>query len=610
MDLKEKVASFPKRPGVYLIRDGEGEVLYVGKAKSLRTRVRSYLRDGGDGRPHIRLLMARARDVDYIITTTEKEALILENSLIKKHHPRYNVELRDDKTYLSLRLSAKEKFPKLTLVRRIKNDGAEYFGPYSSAGKLRETVDLLHKLFPLRQCSDREFTSRTRPCLYHTTRGCPAPCMELIDQAGYGALVDEIRLFLRGRKQKLIERLKSEMKRAAEDERFEEAATLRDRLLAVETTLLKQKAVTHKPVDRDAIGVVREGAEAQFVVLVIRSGVLIDSRAYYFKNLDEDDGEIVSEFIRRYYRENRIVPGEIVIGSDPGEEEREVLEQWLAEKREKKVNIILPKRGERLELLQMACENGEKLLAERRRSKVGYETALEELRQRLSLPAPPRRMECYDISNIQGKNPVGSMVTFLDGFPDKEHYRRFKIKTVEGADDFAMMREVLLRRFARDSGGWEYPDLVVIDGGKGQLAAALAAMEERGAGQVPVIGLAKSRPIPGSEGLKSPERIFLPGRMNPLTPSKNSSAIFLLQRIRDEAHRFAIEFYRKSHRKEAVSSALEKIPGVGPQKRKALIARFGSLKKVKGATHEELSNAEGIGPTLALEILKHLNNVG
>jgi len=610
MDLKEKVASFPKRPGVYLIKDGEGEVLYVGKAKSLRTRVRSYLRDGGDGRPHIRLLMARARDIDYIITASEKEALILENSLIKKHHPRYNVELRDDKTYLSLRLSTREKFPKLTLVRRIKNDGAEYFGPYSSAGKLRETVNLLHKLFPLRQCSEREFSSRTRPCLYHTTRGCPAPCMGLVDEEGYGALVEEILLFLRGRKQKLIDRLTEEMKEAAGDERFEEAAVLRDRLAAVETTLLRQKAVTHKPVDRDAIGVVREGAEAQFVVIVIRSGVLIDSRAYYFKNLDEDDGEVVGEFIRRYYRENRIVPAEIVVGSDPSEDDREVMEQWLGEKRGKKVSIIIPKRGERLELLQMARENGEKLLAERRRSKVGYETALEELRQRLSLPSPPRRMECYDISNIQGTNPVGSMVTFLDGFPDKDHYRRFKVKTVEGADDFAMMREVLLRRFARNSGGWEYPDLVVIDGGKGQLAAALAAMEERGAGHVPVIGLAKSRPIPGAEGAKSPERIFLPGRLNPLTPSKNSSAIFLLQRIRDEAHRFAIEFYRKRHRKETISSALEKIPGVGPAKRKALITRFGSLKRVREASVEELSSVEGIGPTLAMEISEHLKNNG
>jgi excinuclease ABC subunit C len=549
--------------------------------------------------------MERARSIEFIVTESEKEAFFLENSLIKRHRPRFNVDLRDDKTYYSLRLPVKDRFPRLTLVRKIKDDGALYFGPYSSARDLHDTIDLIHKVFPLRHCSEREFASRKRPCLYQATRGCKAPCSGLISEESYRLLVDEVILFLKGKNKKLIQLLKNGMEKAASEERFEEAALLRDRIRAVEATLEKQKVVDHGGIDRDVVGWVREGGEAQAAILVIRSGLLIDRRGYYLKNLFEDDEEALAEFVRRYYGGERIIPAQILLGTDIGHEAKAIGE-WLTEKRGKKVVILNPRRGEGVSLLRLADKNARELLDQRRKSKVGFETALEELRLRLSLPQPPRKIECYDISNIQGTAPVASMVAFLDGMPLKEGYRKFSIKSVIGQDDFAMMAEVIRRRFSRSEEGWEWPDLVVIDGGPGQLSAAKVAMEEAGAGSVPVIGLAKSRPIPGAEGVKSPERIFLPGRKNPLVPSRNSSALFILQRIRDEAHRFAVEYHRKRRASSTISSALDGIGGVGPSRRKALLKRFGSVAGILRASAEEIAGIEGIGRRLAETILKSL----
>ncbi|TAL15637.1 excinuclease ABC subunit UvrC [bacterium] len=605
MELKAKAGQFPASPGVYLMKDEGGRIIYVGKAVNLRARVKSYFREGADGRPQIPLLMERARDIEFIVTESEKEAFFLENSLIKRHHPRFNVDLRDDKTYYSLRLPVKDRFPRLTLVRKVKDDGALYFGPYSSARDLHDTIDLIHKVFPLRHCSEREFTSRKRPCLYQATRGCKAPCSGLISEEEYRHLVDEVVLFLNGKNKKLIQLLKNGMERAAIEERFEEAALLRDRIRAVETTLEKQKVVSHGGIDKDVVGWVREGSEAQAAILVIRSGLLIDRRGYYMKNLFEDDEETLAEFVRRYYGGERIIPAQILLGTGIGHE-AEAIGEWLTEKRGKKVTILNPRRGEGVSLLRLADKNARELLDQRRKSKVGFETALEELRVRLSLPHPPRKIECYDISNIQGTAPVASMVAFLDGMPLKEGYRKFSIKSVAGQDDFAMMAEVIRRRFSRSEDGWEWPDLVVIDGGPGQLSAAKVAMEEAGAGQVPVIGLAKSRPIPGAEGVKTPERIFLPGRKNPLILSRNSSALFILQRIRDEAHRFAVEYHRKRRSTSTISSALDGISGVGVARRKALLKRFGSVAGILRASAEEIAGVEGIGKNLAETILKSL----
>ncbi len=606
MDLMEKASHFPTRPGVYRMMDVQGRVLYVGKAKNLRSRVRSYFREGADGRAHVRFLMARVKDLDYVVTGSEKEALILENTLIKRHRPRYNINLRDDKTYLSLRLDVQNHFPRLSMVRQVKADGALYFGPYSSARSLRETVELIHTIFPLRQCSEREFRARARPCIYCQMRGCKAPCCGLVEEEEYRRVVDQVVLFLRGRRSQLLEDLRRAMERASADLDYEEAARLRDRVRAIELTLERQKAVTHKPVDRDVVALCREGAEAQVVVLVVRSGNLIDRRSYYLADVQLEQPDVMVQFLQQYYRGDRIVPADVAVGVEVGDGERETLEAWLGEKRGGRVKIVRPRRGERAALLRMAEENARELLEERRKTKVGYEAALEELQRRLHLDKPPRRIECYDISNVQGREAVGSMVTFVDGFPRKDDYRRFAIRTVEGADDFAMLYEVIRRRLARKN--WVLPELLVVDGGKGQLAVAERALEDTGVEGVALASLAKARALPGKgEAVEhSRERVFLPGRKNPVPFAPNSSALFLLQRIRDEAHRFAIAYHRKQRSRKTLSSILEGVPGIGKSRRKALLRRFGSLKRLREASAKEIARTPGFSETLAARIADHL----
>jgi excinuclease ABC subunit C len=588
--------------------DAQGKVLYVGKAKDLRARVRTYLRDGADGRPRVRFLMARVADIDFVVTDSEKEALILENTLIKRHRPRYNVDLRDDKTYLSLRLDVQNPFPRLTMVRQIKRDGALYFGPYSSARSLRETLEVVQRIFPLRQCSEREFRQRTRPCLYCQIRGCKAPCCGMVDPGAYREIVDQVTLFLRGRSGQLLDDLRRAMDDAAGRLEFEEAGRVRDRIRAVELTLERQKAVTHRPVDRDVVALVREGTEVQAVVLVVRAGNLIDRRAYHFAEVQAEDPEVAAQFVQQYYRGDRIVPAEVVVGAALLAEDRGLLEEWLGEKRGRKVAVVTPRRGEKAELVEMGEENARELLAERRRTKVGYDAALTELRDRLHLTSVPRRMECYDISNVQGRQAVGSMVTFLDGFPLKDGYRRFVVRTVAGSDDFAMLYEVLSRRLSRrNQEGWELPDLLLVDGGRGQLSMAEKALADAGV-TVPAAGLAKARPLPGTgEGVEhSRERVFLPGRVNPVILPRNSNGLFLLQRLRDEAHRFAITHHRQRRTRASLASVLETIPGVGEKRRKALLKNFGSLKRLREATAEEVAAVPGISAAQARRIVEEL----
>lgn len=610
MDLKEKVSHFPTRPGVYRMCDAQGRVLYVGKAKNLRARVRSYFREGADGRAQVRFLMAKVADIEFVATDTEKEALILENTLIKRHHPRYNLDLRDDKSYLSLRLDVQNPFPRLTPTRRIQRDGALYFGPYSSARNLRETVELIYRLFPLRQCSEGELKRRMRPCLYCQIRGCRAPCCGRTDAAGYRRLVDQVVLFLKGRGGELVGHLRHAMTAAAERQDFEEAARLRDQLRAIEQTLERQKAVSHQPVDRDVVALVREGSETQAAVLVIRSGNLLGQRPYYLTDTYGDDAEVVTAFLQQYYRDDRIVPGEVLVGLDPRPENRALLEDWLGERRGRRVHIVRPRRGEKAALVRMAEDNAVELLAERRRTKVGYTAALEELQRRMGLPVLPRRMECYDVSNVQGQQAVGSLVTFVDGFPHKPGYRRFAIRTVVGSDDFAMLYEVLRRRLGRRGEGWELPDLMVIDGGKGQLGMAERALADAGVTGVALAGLAKARTLPGTgEAVQhSPERVFLPGRKNPVVLAPHAPGLFLLQRIRDEAHRFAVEYHRKRRSRATLHTALDEIPGVGEQRRRALLRRFGSVQRVGEASVEELATVPGISTGLATAIAAALGS--
>ncbi len=608
MDLQEKVSHFPTRPGVYLMEDAQGRVLYVGKAKDLRARVRSYFRQGGDERPRVKFLMARVEDIEPVVTDSEKEALILENTLIKRHRPRYNVDLRDDKTYLSLRLDVQNPFPRLTAVRQVKPDGAVYFGPYSSGRSLKETVELLGRLFPLRQCSDRELRVRERPCLYHDTRGCRAPCCGRVGEEEYRRWVDEVLSFLKGRGGKLLAGLQADMAAAAAALRFEEAARLRDRVRAIQHTLERQKAVTHEAVDRDVVGLVREGSEAQFAVLVVRAGNLIDRRGYYFADLQAEDPEVVTQFLQQYYRGDRIVPGEVLVPVPLGDE-AEALGAWLAETRGRRVRLVHPRRGEKAALLAMAAENARELLAERRRTKVGYEAALGELQARLHLPGPPRQIECYDVSNVQGAEAVASLVTAVDGFAHQDGYRRFVIRTVPGSDDFAMLYEALTRRLARrGEAGWELPDLILVDGGRGQLGAAQRALDDAGVASVALAGLAKARALPGAgEAVEhSPERVFLPGRVNPVVLPRNSAGLFLLQRVRDEAHRFAVEHHRKRRGRAGLASALDAVPGVGKRRRQALLKHFGSLGKLRDATPAELAAVPGISEALAARILAGL----
>ncbi len=607
MDMTDKIKSLPPLPGVYIMKDDSGRVLYVGKAKRLKDRVRSYLRPGSDGRAHIRFLMDRAKDLEWVVTASEKEALILENTLIKKHRPRYNIDLKDDKTYLSLRIDRREEFPRIDLVRQVKRDGATYLGPYSSARDLRATVDMLLKLFPLRTCGDRDFATRTRPCLYHWTRGCRAPCTGMIGRKAYGEMVDEVILFLKGKNRLLTRRMKEEMARAAADERYEEAALFRDRLLAVESTLERQKTVTWKPVDRDVIAWTREGAEIQAVVLIVRGGAVIDRRAYHFADVPYEDAEFAADFIRSYYRDERIVPRTVVVQElDP--EECGALSEWLSEKSGQRVTISVAPGGEKGESLSMASENAVALLAERRKTKAGFEAALKELGARLALPSPPETIECFDVSLFQGGGAVASMVVFTGGQPDKARYRRFRIRTVEGTDDFAMLYEAVTRRLAkRDEAGWELSDLMVIDGGPGQLGSVLKALSDAGGRVQPVVSLAKARTLPGrGDPEKSPERVFIPGRKNPLTLSRNSSALFMLQRVRDEAHRFAVAFHRNVRKKKAFASGLDGVPGLGPARKKMLLKVFGGVGAVRAATPQEIASKTSLPFKVAKAVVEKL----
>jgi excinuclease ABC subunit C len=601
VSLSERVDALPTTPGVYLFKNARGRVLYVGKAQNLRARVRSYFGAGGDGRARVPHLVERLRDVDVVLTRSVKDALLLENELIKQHRPPFNVRLRDDKQYLALRLDPREPWPRLTGVRRFRDDGAEYFGPYTSSQSMRAATSNLRRIFPLRSCSDpvfRDYARRGRPCIEYEMHRCAAPCCGLVDEAGYAELVRGTILFLRGRSAELADALKQRMEAAAADEQFEEAARLRDRLVAVERTVERQQIVTPKPVDRDVFGLARRGADVEVQVLHVREGRVVGAVAYPLAEVQLDDGDVMSSFLGQYYgaAEERQIPGEVLTGARV--EDDGALEELLSERAGRRVSLRTPQRGGGADLVEMAERNAELALGRRLETRDSVAGAQEELRERLSLSTLPRRIECYDVSNLNGVLPVASRVVFEDGKPEKSGYRRYRIREAAGGDDFACLREALRRRVARLETE-PLPDLLMVDGGRGQLSVASAVLRDAGL-SVDVIGLAKERDegsaaarVRRSGGLKA-ERVFVPGRKDPVLLPPSSRGMLQLQRIRDESHRFAIEFQRSLRRRAGMTSILEELPGIGPGKRRALLRELGSLRAVREASPEALAAVPGI----------------
>lgn len=591
--------------------DAQRVIIYIGKARNLRQRVRSYFGNSGDTRYHVKFLIAKVVDIEVLLTDTEKEALLLENTLIKQHHPRYNLDLKDDKTYFSLRLDPRDEFPRFNIVRKTPRDGARYFGPYSSASSARDVLRQLQRMFPLRHYPFKICMARKRPCLYHQIGQCSAPCHGLINTTDYAALVEGAMLFLEGKSRQLVAEFKLRMREASSNMRYEEAARWRNLLRSIEVTVEKQKVVTHGG-DSDVVGLFRDGARLELALLFIRGGALTGSRLFSLSwELGDSDG--VAAFLAQYYGDDNFIPREILLPLEI--EERTVLVELLSEVRDSKVAITCPLRGAKRELVDLASKNARAALVERDEKAASTQAVLEELQQRLHLERLPRRIECYDISTIQGRFSVGSGVTFQDGRPDKANYRRYRIRQVAGQDDFAMLAEVFARRLRPETiekNG--LPDLVVVDGGIGQLNSTLSIVRELGLeGSFDLVSLAKSRTqrdIESTKVEKSDERVFLPGRKNPVVLRQNSTALLLLAAIRDEAHRFAIEYHRKLRGKQGVSSGIEDIPGIGVKRRTALLRRFGSLQGLKEADVEEIVKVEGMNRSTAERLYKWLQGIG
>ncbi|HEX5021128.1 MAG TPA: excinuclease ABC subunit UvrC [Candidatus Binatia bacterium] len=605
----EKLTHLPSRPGVYLMRDKGGKVVYVGKAKDVRARVRSYF-NNSDERSQVRFLLGRVEDIETLVTSSDKEALILENNLIKQYKPRYNIRLKDDKSYLSIKVTTQHSWPRIFATRKIVKDGGRYFGPFSSAVAARETIDIIERHFLLRNCTDHNFRNRSRPCLQYQIKRCMAPCVLPVPEDVYREQVRQAMLFIDGKQQQLIDELRQRMQAKSDALEFEAAARIRDQIQAVEKTLEKQRMVAHWGADQDIFGLYREGGFIEVQVLLVRQGKLTENLSYSLQDLEFPDEEIVGSLLTQFYQGQRFVPDEILLPVTL--EDREAREEYLAERKGKRVEIVNPQRGDKRHLVQMAEENAKQSFSERHDQEKARETMLRELQGQLRLKRYPQRIECFDISTIHGSHAVGSMVTFIDGEPNKNFYRHFRIRTIDpssGGDDFGMMLEVLKRRFRRGKEEADLPDLIVVDGGRGQLAMALTAMAELGIEGVDAVGLAKMRvqAAPRSAEIeRSEERVFLPNQSNPVILKRNSNALFLLQRVRDEAHRFAITHHRKLRSKQTLYSALDRIPGVGSARKRALLRAFGSVKKIEEASIEELLKVPLMNEQVAKEIMQSL----
>ena len=601
---KEKLKTIPKSTGVYLLKDKKGRSIYIGKAKDLRSRIASYLNEGEDAqRPQIMYLMEEVVDLDYFVTRSEREALVLENSLIKQKKPRFNIRLRDDKNYLSLRLDPREKFPRLSTTRRVLKDGALYYGPFASADALKKSKRLIHKVFPLRDCTDEKFRRHAaRPCLNYYMGLCLGPCAGKSGEEGYRDVVDQARMFLRGEKKQITKLLKSSMQKASDEMRYEDAASYRDQLRLLEKNLDAQMFVTPNTKDKDVVGFYREGQRVEFAVLFFRGGSLVDRTAYSFKNTISEDEDVLEEFLSQFYGGNRFVPGEIVVplkvrsSRDIGE--------WLSEKQGRKVLINTPSRGTKLKEVELANRNALESFQRKYSVELKEIDILERIKSSLQLKNIPHSIECFDISNTQGATAVASMVRFENAAYTKEGYKKFKIKNVQGPNDYASMYEVLSRRLNRaNQDGWDLPDLILIDGGKGQLNIAQQVLTELGfIDKVDLASIAKGR----KEG--ESDKIYIYGRKNPIVFSKNSDALFLLMRIRDEAHRFAITFHKSLRGKKALVSELDGVPGIGAKRKKELIKHFGSVSKIREGSIEEIASVPGLNKGLAENLKKHLSS--
>jgi excinuclease ABC subunit C len=671
--LAEILEGLPASPGVYIMKDARGKPIYIGKAAVLRNRVRQYFQPAsGDIRDFVPLLEGIVVDIETVITSNEKEALLLENTLIKRHQPRFNVNLKDDKNFLVLRLDPDGEWPRLEVVRRLGDDGAYYFGPYHSASSCREALRAVNRHFQLRTCTDHVLHNRRRPCLQYQIKRCPAPCVLPVAREAYGEQVRDVRLFLTGKSDELLDRLRGRMKDAAGRTEFEVAAEIRDSIRALETSLEEQRVVSDDFADQDLIGYHREGIALEIVVMSIRGGTLNGSRAFSFTGQEFPDAELISSFVGLYYDLGALPPDEVLLPIEI--DDAGLKGEWLTERRaettgrKKKVEVCTPQRGDRRKLVDLANKNAASSFATRRNARADVELALGKLQKRLKLPQLPRVIECYDVSHLQGFATVASMVVFVDGRPEKARYRTYKVRAPAAArggrhnDDFASMYEVLSRRFRRareaakesETSSWKLPDLIVVDGGKGQLAMALAAARDVGiavgpGAELSIVGLAKERddfasplspdspaatgeteeqkppphvaPPPdspsrseagpksgkreGQQDKRRPDRVFLPHAKDPIPIRPGSAEMFILQQLRDEAHRFAIGFHRAQRRRLTLRSALADVPGIGPGRQRQLLRHFGSLKKVREASVDELAAAPGMTRPVAEAVQGH-----
>jgi excinuclease ABC subunit C len=605
MTLKEKLQNLPNEPGVYMMKDSRGHIIYIGKAVSLWNRVNSYFQKGAKGEK-TEIMVRQIADLETIVTHTELEALVLESNLIKKHHPRYNIILRDDKNYPYLRFDIKSDYPQLEVVRRLKKDGATYYGPYVPAGGMWETLALIRRTFPLASCRKELGKKPERACVQFQIGRCLGPCTGEVDKAAYSDVVSQVRFFLEGKNRDLLDMLEHRMEEASEKMEYERAAELRDRITKIEGAFEKQKMISPGFENQDVIGIASEAGRADIQVLFIRNGMMLGRKDFYLddvRGLADDD--ILADFLHQFYAKEMIIPAEVLLSTDV--QDREVFENWLTERRRNgKVDVQVPQRGRKRELVQMASDNAAQSLLEHTLSRRSKEKILMRLQEELGLRNLPRRIEAFDISQIQGTEAVASMVSFENNLPDKRHYKRFKIKTVTAQDDFASMAEVIRRRYKRAKEEGILPDLILIDGGKGQLNSALDVLKELEIVEPDVIGLAKARS--GDEGAEREfERVFLPGVEEPVILDPMSATTHLVARVRDEAHRFAITYHRKLREKRAVHSELDDIPGIGETRKKALLRYFGSVGKIKAATVEELAAVAGMTRKAADEIVSWMS---
>ena len=613
-DLQPLLDSLPPKPGVYQFFDAEGEIIYVGKAGNLRSRVRSYFQESAQYDHRTQRIAARVEDIEWIVTRSDLEALLLEMNLIKRYRPKYNILLKDDKRYPYIKVTWRDRFPTVTSTRNVVQDGSRYFGPYASATAMRETLNTLRRVFPFLDCSRTITGNDERACLYYDIGMCLGPCIGAIDEEEYRAMIDRLCRFLQGDTGPVLEEMRAEMRSRAEKLEFEEAARLRDRIQSIEQVIERQRIIAPTLVDQDVVAIAREDDSAVAQVFFVRNGKLIGREFFQLEGTeDQPDDEVLSSFLKQFYDDTSLVPGEIVVPEHIAESE--VIERWLAEKRGTRVRIAVPKRGRKRELVDVAVENACETLRALRVARAtetdeeAARAAIDELAEALSLPRPPVRIETYDVSNLRGMHTVGSMVVFENAAPLKADYRHFRMKASGGGDDYAAMEEMLLRRLrrlvtfrdegrqvGRMPGAFEKtPDLIIVDGGKGQLGVAVRVLQSLALDDIPAVALAKREDV-----------LFRPGSPEPLHLARDSRALYLVQRARDEAHRFAIAYNRKLRRKKGLRSTLDEIPGIGTKRRRALLRRFGSLDAIREASIDDIAAVPGMTRRAAEQVKAYL----